>query len=331
VARTAAVTTILVAAGIGTGSHLLRGRESARPVIQLADGSRAVPLDRQSEIVVVQDALDITLRLLRGGGRFEVAPSQGRTFRVLVDTVTIEALGTAFDVIRDPDRVGVTVRRGRVAVRKGRREQVLTAGESTRVRLAIETTAAETSTDRAEAASEEVAPDVAEAADDAGSETLDAAAGGRSQSRWRALAQNGRYEEAYQALRRSGPIRDRPRELMEAADAARLSGHPQQATRYLEQVVRRHPRDPVAPLASFTLGRLYLDTLGKPRRAAKFFLAVQELASTGFLAEDALAREVEAWSKAGDSMRARQRAELYLERYPNGQRRRAVRLFGGLE
>ena len=45
----------------------------------------------------------------------------------------------------------------------------------------------------------------------------------------------------------------------------------------------------------------------------------------------ALAREVEAWSRAGEADRARSHAESYLTRYPKGPRRRAVRRHGGLE
>ena len=36
------------------------------------------------------------------------------------------------------------------------------------------------------------------------------------------------------------------------------------------------------------------------------------------LSEDALAREVEAWAKAGKADEAHKAAERYLERYPDG-------------
>jgi transmembrane sensor len=122
-----------------------------------------------------------------------------------------------------------------------------------------------------------------------------------------------------------------PTALMEAADAARLSGHPEAATEYLQAVLEHHRSSPLAPLAAFTLGRLLLDRLGRPREAAESFAAARELAPQGSLAEDALAREVEAWSKAGEGIVARQRAQTYLRRYPQGRRRRAVQLFGGLK
>jgi transmembrane sensor len=125
-------------------------------------------------------------------------------------------------------------------------------------------------------------------------------------------------------------VENDPAVLMDAADAARLSGHPGSAVRYLERVVRDHRRSPVAPLAAFTLGRVYLDQLGQPHRAAEAFQLSRDLAPSGSLAQDALAREVEAHSKGGDAHQAWIRAQEYLKRYPNGRRVRAVQLYGGL-
>ena len=44
-----------------------------------------------------------------------------------------------------------------------------------------------------------------------------------------------------------------------------------------------------------------------------------------------LAREVEAWSRAGETEAARERALTYTRRYPQGHRAHAVRRFGMLE
>jgi hypothetical protein len=49
------------------------------------------------------------------------------------------------------------------------------------------------------------------------------------------------------------------------------------------------------------------------------------------MAEDALAREIEAMSRAGDATAARQLAERYLDAYPDGRKVRSVRRFGGIE
>ena len=98
----------------------------------------------------------------------------------------------------------------------------------------------------------------------------------------------------------------------------------------LSRLLREHAADPRAPLAAFTLGRVLLDELGRPREAAQSFLRVQELDPSGPLSQDALAREVEAWSRAGEGSSARARALQYVQKYPTGRRLRSVRHFGEL-
>ena len=49
----------------------------------------------------------------------------------------------------------------------------------------------------------------------------------------------------------------------------------------------------------------------------------------GPLAEDALAREVEAFSQAGATEQAKARAQDYLRLYPNGRRAETVRMVAG--
>ena len=120
-------------------------------------------------------------------------------------------------------------------------------------------------------------------------------------------------------------------ELMLAADAARYSGHPAEAAKYLQAVIDKHATNSRAPLAAYTLGGMYLRTLKDPPRAAELFAKARALAPNGALAADALAREVEARFRAGDPARARTLAEEYLSRYPNGSAKRAVKRHGGIE
>jgi hypothetical protein len=72
-----------------------------------------------------------------------------------------------------------------------------------------------------------------------------------------------------------------------------------------------------------------LDELGRPREAADAFARAR--AAGGPLAEDALAREVEATSRAGDTTRSRELAHTYQHLYPSGRRAKAVSRFGGLD
>ncbi|HXI59632.1 MAG TPA: hypothetical protein VNO55_26370 [Polyangia bacterium] len=150
-------------------------------------------------------------------------------------------------------------------------------------------------------------------------------------SSWRPLAERGRYEAAHRALKKAGPdaVRDETADLLLAADAALLGGYPADSLPYLERVVRTHANDPRAALASFTLGRVLLDELGRPWEAADAFARAR--AAGGPLAEDALAREVEATSRAGDTVRSRELARGYQYLYPYGRRAKAVSRFGGLD
>jgi transmembrane sensor len=99
----------------------------------------------------------------------------------------------------------------------------------------------------------------------------------------------------------------------------------------LEKILRQHRSDPRAALCGFTLGRILLDDLGKPREAAAAFRDAQTLDQDFALMEDAIAREVKALWQAGDTAAARDRALEYLRRFPSGSQARAVRRFGGLE
>jgi transmembrane sensor len=119
--------------------------------------------------------------------------------------------------------------------------------------------------------------------------------------------------------------------LLFAADVARRSGHPRAAVPYLAGVVDRFGSDSRAAMAAFSLGRIHLYQLGSPAAAAKRFAQAWSLNPSGTLAEDALARETEAWSRAGRSDRAKAAALRYLKAYPKGHRLDAIKRFGGIE
>ena len=148
---------------------------------------------------------------------------------------------------------------------------------------------------------------------------------------WKILAERGQYREAYDSLRAESqtPVRDEIHELLLAADTARLSGHPTEAVPYLRRVLTRYGDDSRSHLAAFTLGRVLLDELGQPAEAAAAF--ERALAPHAPLAEDALARAVEAWARAGRAPRAHALALEYQRRYPQGRRMRTVVKFGGIE
>jgi len=148
---------------------------------------------------------------------------------------------------------------------------------------------------------------------------------------WQVLAERGQYREAYDSLHRGSEsaVRDETHELLLAADSARLSGHASEAVPYLRRILVQHGNDARADLAAFTLGRVFLDELGRPAEAAEAFERAR--APHAPLAEDALAREIEAWARAGNARRAHALALEYQHSYPKGRRMRAVAKFGGLD
>lgn len=152
-----------------------------------------------------------------------------------------------------------------------------------------------------------------------------------AQRDWRALAREQNFAAAYDAFQ-SGPrdVRDEAEDLLLASDVARLSKHPSEAIEPLRGVLQKHRTDARAPLAAFTLGRVLLSDLHRPGEAADAFAEARALAPDGALAEDALAREVEAAAAAGDAPRAHARAEEYVTKYPQGTRIATVRRFGNL-
>jgi transmembrane sensor len=150
-------------------------------------------------------------------------------------------------------------------------------------------------------------------------------------ARWVTLASEKRFGEAYGLLRQV-PLHELsdPDDLMLAADVARQAGRPERAVPFLERVVKEHAAEVSAQLAGFSLGKVYLDNLDQPALAAHQFAAVRAMAPGGGLAQDALAREVEAWARAGETARARDAALEYARLYPHGRRLAAVRDLGGI-
>jgi transmembrane sensor len=338
-----------------------------REGLRLADGSRATPLDAGSALALREDSpRRVTLELARGRGRFEVTPRPERQFVVQAGDVTVTVLGTAFTVERVADRIGVTVERGKVMVDWGAGSRRLVAGERgwfpplvvgsaaapvARTRSASRATGAAAIASpgaRASVALERKAsppaldPPPAEPAADAPPALSRAALAPRVASpplpsrpvRAPVAEPAGRAAvEAERDEARDGSPRQEAREsaaaLLAAADAARLDGRPADGAAVLRRLLREHRNDPRAPLAAFTLGRVLLNELDQPRQAAAAFAEARGLAPHGPFAEDALAREAEAWSAAGEAGEAAARAQDYLRRYPGGRRAAAMRALGG--
>jgi transmembrane sensor len=262
--------------------------------LQFADGSTAVLRDAASKLDTrLSTAAAIDLVLAQGGARFEVVPRPGRRFRIWVDSAYVEVIGTIFTVERLPAGVRVSVERGVVKVVSGQHEMRLSEGTADVVPIAP--------------AAPPIAADAPEPA----------------RERAPAHVQKG--------TARAEGASDETGALLRASENARRSGHPQDALVFLRRLLDQHPRDPRAPYAAFILGRVLLEELRRPDEAASAFARVPALDAKTPLVQDALAREVESWARAGELARARERARAYLERYPNGRRADEVRRYSRME
>ena len=293
--------TVAVAAGVADAAVV-----ATADGVVLDDGTIVTPAADSTIEVVASTSESIEVAVMSGRGRFEV-PADHRRRVIHAGGGEISVYSAVFSVASYADAVEVEVDTGEVEVLFGGRVTRLGQGQSRRFAIATEP--------RPEPALKPAlkpAPERATASRD-----------------WRALARDGELAAAYNLLRKS-KVGDDVADLLLAADVYRMSGHPAHSVRHLEQVVDLHPADARASLAAFTLGRVLLDDLGRPAAAAQAFSRARSFAPDGALAEDALAREVEAWSKAGKAGRARARAEQYLERYPRGHRLRAVKQYGHL-
>ncbi len=287
-----------------------RQRSASGPQLAslLGDGSQVQALTPETRWVLERAEHEHrALRLERGSARFKVTPSADRVVIVLAGPAELRVTEAVFRVAIASEAVTVSVEHGHVEVRVFDRSQRLSAGDE---------------------ASFPLTPLAA----DEGRYGDGHAARGRAAPRWDVLARDGDYEQAYARLTQQGSraVSDSPGELLLAADTARLTGHAARAVGYLEHFLGRYPTDPRAALTAFTLGRVHLQELGEPSKAAAAFALVRRLAPAGELAEDALAREVESWSRAGRAREALTLAEEYVRKYPSGRRLHMVRRLGGL-
>ena len=298
----------------------------------LADGSSVTPQLGADVRWAEVSPSRVTAVLQKGRAHFDVFHAEARVFRVEAGAVAVQALGTAFDVERTDDaRCRVAVSRGKVRVFWAGGSADVGAGESGAYPPdgPVTSTAA-----RPASLAASGAPGPAAVAETATPASHSAPPALPERPTWRSLAGSGAFEEAYEALEREGKsssLHGDVSDLLLASDVARLSRHPVDAVEPLEEILRRDADDPRASLAAFTLGRVYLESLGRPHEAALAFARSRVLAPKGDLAPDALAREVEARATAGDTELARTLAMEYVRDYPAGPRLRSVRRYGGLE
>jgi TolA-binding protein len=269
---------------------------SSAPVrtLVLDDGSEVSSIEGTTVQLVEQTPERTTVQLRSGSAQFRIPHNPRRVFRVDAGPIQIEDLGTAFGVDHQTGgRVHVAVFEGRVAV--------LSIASGVRVEL--------------RAGDDRIFPITPEPSEGP------LAAAEPPKAREPATAAGASHGQA-----RLRSVED-PAALLQAADHARRSRHPEAAVAPLRRLIERYPKDLRAPSAAFTLGWVLLTDLGRAREAAAAFAEAERSAPRGLLAEDAAARVAEAWQKAGDSRRAAQAARHYEQMYPSG---RYITLMRGL-
>ncbi|MCG8418875.1 MAG: FecR family protein [Proteobacteria bacterium] len=321
-------------------------RLEAEPIV-IDDSVVATPSENAEVAVVHRSHKRIEVRVVRGKSHFRVKKSKKRTLAVVAGSVRVTVFASEFSVAQNDNKTDVWTHSGSVRVAWRGQTYELIEGEHRRF-AASATEPSPGNPDRVDADRADVQRgdsvdgkgtveerEVKMSVGDGvrrrtGNNVRDELGSRLTGSNWRELANAGDFATAYQALRDHGRTPSRVRDLMLAADVYRMSDHPRDAVAMFTRVIDEFPDDPRAALAAFTLGRVLLDDLGQPQRAARAFAQARTFAPRGPLAEDALAREVEAWSKAGRTDKARDRAGRYLQTYPDGHRIRAVKQYGGL-
>jgi transmembrane sensor len=263
--------------------------------VDLSDGSH-LELGPSTKLEVVDNSGHAFVSVLHSGrATFDVQPGGPRHWTIEAGLASVEVVGTRFTVDRQPQSLEVSVERGIVLVRGERvpdRIQRLTAGQRLRV--------------SAEEPSASPAPQERASVPAPSSDTAAAEAPPRTAAPPSAATALG-----FDAL-------------LARADAERRAGNLSAAEATLAAALSSAPDRARASVAAFTLGKLLLDGSGRPADAARAFSRAVALGPPAAIAEDALARLVEAEGRAGHVERARAAARQYAERYPNGPKLYAV-------
>lgn len=285
------------------------------------DGSRIV-LERASALMPTKNSGGaVAFELRQGEALFDIVPHGPRAWTIDAGFAQVSVLGTRFRVVRGAHDVRVDVERGVVRVSGAMLPvggRTLTAGQSIDVR---EDGADATAPRGTDAATPQSTDETARGK---------ATTGGTSEkTSWKPLATKGDFGKAYAALGSHGVASETkraatPAELLQLADVARLSGHPAEAIAPLERLLEAHRDDERAALAAFTLGKIRQDALDAPASAADALEMAISLGLPDALREDAFARRVEAYAKAGKTSRAQAARTAYEDAFPTGRYRRDV-------
>jgi transmembrane sensor len=280
------------------------------------DGSR-IDLGNSARLDLLESTpRTFAVALRTGEARFNVKPGGPRAWKIECGPVTVEVVGTQFTLTREDGRLRVSVEHGAVLV-SGTPvpDHVVRLGASDTIVVPLsspaEPVAGEADTQLPAMVAEAPPPapsapamverprTIPEAPSGAGSVAASADAGARAAA----------PEPQISA-----------RAWLAVADDARVAGRFQEAAQILENVLATYSMDPSAPLAEFSLARLYLDSLGNPALAATHLTRALARGLPASLTQDAFARLVEAHARSGNQGAANEVAARYRTLYPMGRR-----------
>lgn len=293
-------------------------RESGRLRVLAAQSTGARVLVESGEV----DVAIVHRKVRKTNWQFELGPFQ------------VQVTGTKFHAGWNPSdqTVSVAMKEGSVIV-TGRcmdKPRSLTAGETLHL-------ACPSAPSVPELPASALGPSAAEAAETTMPEEPQAAMDppvrlGRESSptsSWRAMLAAGRSSGGLRAAEIAGFDRvcqaATMKELVQLADAARLSGHASRATVALRVLRTRFPQTTDASNAAFALGRIAFERRGAYDEAVRWFSIYLDEQPSGALMGDAVGRLMESRRHAGDRQGARGDAERYLRRFPEGPYAREAR------
>ena len=286
--------------------------------VVLSDGSKLTVAPGATLEILENTGVRFKTILRDGWVRFNVVPYRERSWIIDAGIAEVRVVGTQFTVSRAHHRVTVSVHRGVVQVRpipfEGALEE-LCAGESKTWGAGSKTI--------------EVAPEALTDGSPADAETSAGKAPAQSHARGARAKAVQPFTPApvslLSGLGASKAVNDR----LDAIDRARKQGHHRQAATLLSSLIEAFPDDPVVGLAALTLARIRLQNLNRPRAAAEAYRFASDAKTLpGSLREQAAARSVQAYRRAGDTASARTMRDRYKRRYPNGAWMKMVEQWG---
>jgi TolA-binding protein len=271
----------------------------------------------------------------------DVVHSERSAWRVIAGPLTVRVTGTRFDVrwSASAEEFSVAVSKGSVAISGAvvGEERAVRAGETLRVfvneqRLELASTAELTAAGSADAGTGLPPPPSVPQAETALALAPDTAKPSAARTPtpavashaadWRQFARKGSLREAFAAAQATGfdaaCQSASASELLQLGDGARLSGNPARAKQALMRLRTAFPGDSRRAAAAFALGKIAFDQTRGYAEAAEWFATSIREQPKGSLVREAAGRLIEARHRAGDAARARQAAEDYLVRYPDG-------------